>query len=325
MKHSSRPFTLTGSIASLCAVAAAHAGTIRDDTADSLYTALAALPEYAAVGKISTNIYLGSGTLIGSQWVLTAAHVLAGSPTSVVFNIGGVDYTAADWIPNSAYVAIQGNNAGTSDLALVRLSAPVVGVTAAQPFTGPSELGFTATIVGFGLGGTGLTGESGAYGTKRAGNNVLDALGSNSGGSGVTIPDDFILADFDKSGDPSKSSLGSTTPLALEYSSAEGDSGGGVFINDGGQTRLAGVVAFGYGRLDGSPNANYGDQMAFTRVSQFNAWIDPDLRHLLGQRRQRQLRRHRPLGRRPRPRSRPHRRLQNRRHLHRRPRRRHRQ
>ena len=94
MKRSSRPFPLLGSIASLCALAAipAHAGTRRDDVADSLYTALAALPEYAAVGKVTTNSSLASGTLIADRWVLTAGHVVSFSyPTSVVFNIGGID------------------------------------------------------------------------------------------------------------------------------------------------------------------------------------------------------------------------------------------
>ena len=94
MKCSSRPFILLGSIASLCAVAAAHAGTIRDDVADSSYTALAALPEYAAVGKLTINApgYFpgtGSGTLIADFWVLTAGHVVSFPyPSGVVFNLG---------------------------------------------------------------------------------------------------------------------------------------------------------------------------------------------------------------------------------------------
>ncbi len=264
----------------------AHAGTIRDDVQDSLYTALAAQPEYAAVGKISTtipsNTFVGSGTMVGSEWVLTAAHLvsaweLSADPTSVVFSINGTDYTAMEWIPNASF-----NGALSSyppgDLALVRLSGPVSGIAPAMRFTGASEVGSTATIVGYGTTGTGVNGyQDNTYGTKRAGQNVLDALGSNINLAGVTLADDYVLADFDRPGVQSESSLGASIPLMLKYSSAPGDSGGGVFINDGGQTRLAGVIAFGYQVFDTYTNADYGDGMGFTRVNQFNGWIDDQL------------------------------------------------
>src|SRR5712691_3871371 len=70
--------------ACLLIAALATAGTIRDDVPDSSYTNLAAQPQYASVGELLTNSQLGTGTLIGSRWVLTAAHVISfPDPTSM--------------------------------------------------------------------------------------------------------------------------------------------------------------------------------------------------------------------------------------------------
>jgi hypothetical protein len=271
----------------------ALAGTIRDDVSDSQYTTLAAQPEYAAVGAVKTSVYNGgataggSGTLIDSFWVLTAGHLTSNpSPLSATFTIGGVDYTVAEWIPHQSYSPSADNSViSGADIGLMRLNVAVTSVTAATRFTGTSELGSAATIVGYGNTGDGLGGEqNNSYGTKRAGQNVLDVLGSNMNHPNYTItsPNEYVIADFDRPSVPAESSYGSATPLALEYSSAHGDSGGGVFINVGGQTRLAGVVSFGLPGPVSAPDgfgkvADYGDVMGFTRVNQFNGWIDDQL------------------------------------------------
>jgi hypothetical protein len=58
----------------------------RDDVADSQYTALAAQPQFAAVGKVFAGSSAGSGTVIANGWwVLTAAHVVAGAPLKFHF------------------------------------------------------------------------------------------------------------------------------------------------------------------------------------------------------------------------------------------------
>ncbi|MCD4726560.1 MAG: S1 family peptidase, partial [Pirellulales bacterium] len=115
----------------------------------------------------------------------------------------------------------------------------------------------------------GLTGAYMPAGQKRAGQNMVD----NFYPTAESTPN-IILMDFDQPGDPYESSFGSTLPLDLEYLCAPGDSGGGLFADLGFGEELIGVHSFGWGLLDGDPNADYGDASGDTRVSVFNSWID---------------------------------------------------
>jgi len=286
--------TLARSVAVTCALlwaiggGAACGGTIRHDRADSLHTTLAADPRFAAVGKITGSEpdggFLASGTLIRDQWVLTAAHVINGTDghgagvSNLRFQVGGAVLTAAEWFvhPNWATSGGENNLFAGWDLGLVRLDQPVSNVAPASLFAGSNEVGQVATIVGFGATGTGLTGsQPNTAGTKRAGNNIVDVAGvQTTPGSTVSIGHERMLAiDFDQPSNPSASTLGGTTPINLEYLAAPGDSGGGLFLEVGGQMLLAGVTS-PTSTLDGSVNSDYGDRAAFTRVSQFLSWVD---------------------------------------------------
>jgi hypothetical protein len=156
------------------------------------------------------------------------------------------------------------------DLALVHLQTPVSGVTPATLYTGGAEFEKPATIVGFGMTGTGLTGslpDSG--GVKRAGENVIDALGSAIGAS-----DNYSLTDFD-SPFANANSFGDEFPLDLEYKTAVGDSGGGVFIDEGGAKVLAGIPSFS-AYADDIANSSYGEIDGFVRVTLFTGWISTE-------------------------------------------------
>jgi V8-like Glu-specific endopeptidase len=135
------------------------ASTIRHDVSDSEYTGLAA--NYPCVGKILGTSpeggYIASGTLISPQWMLTAAHVLKDS-TSLSFTINGNPY-AAD-LSQSVYYPGYNKNTLTGDIAVVRLSSAVTGITTPSLYSGTttSLLTLTGTLVGYGATGTGLTG-----------------------------------------------------------------------------------------------------------------------------------------------------------------------
>lgn len=245
------------------------AGTIRHDRLDSLYLDLAALPQFAALGRL-----LGEGdhnaTLIADRWIVTSAHCVDNGSIPIEnrsFVLGGQSYAIADITLHPDWVGITMDG---TDIAVLELAQSVPDIQPAQRYAGTSELGATVVFVGFGSTGTGLTGEqTGTAGDKRAGENTFDALGSIFG-----IDDRIILSDFDEPLVPGTNIIGSLVPLDLEYQLATGDSGCGLFIQEEGQWYLVSV-----GNLvsdtggDGIAN-NYGDVSGSTRIAPHNDWID---------------------------------------------------
>jgi secreted trypsin-like serine protease len=251
----------------------------RDDVADSQYTGLANQPQFAAVGKVF-GAGAGSGTVIANGWwVLTAAHVVAGAPlSSISFQIGASTYTAQRVFIHPSY---PGSSAfPTADIALIELNAPVAGVTPAQIYTGTNEIGKQGHSVGYGLTGTGTTGFiNNTYGTKRAMRNIIDLIIFPNGT--ISPNGTILLSDFDSPAG-TNNSLGrwgsSATPLDLEGMGAPGDSGGPVFILEGGVWYIAGVHSFigdlGPPAGNGQVDARYGDILGSTRVSSYAGWIN---------------------------------------------------
>lgn len=244
------------------------ADVIRADRSDSQYLALGAQPQYESVGRLDITSrngrFLGSGTLIASDWVLTAGHCLD-KVKSLNFTVGGATYTADRWVANPGW---KGNlNSGT-DIGLLHLSQAVENVDPATLYAGSSELGTEGTFVGYGMTGTGITGATILDYQKRAAQNMLDSYLAGR----KTVNTNVLLADFDNPKNSKDSKFGSSVPLDLEGLIAPGDSGGGLFIDVGGVTYLAGVHSFG-AATDGKVDSDYGDYSGDTRVSAFNAWI----------------------------------------------------
>jgi hypothetical protein len=268
-------------IALLAGALPARAGTGRDDRDPQAYLNLANDLAYASVGRFDITKwepgFTGSGTLVGGQWVLTAAH-LFDNAASVQFNIGGKAYGVSGWVNNPKW---HGEVREGYDLALVKLSEPVAGINPVQVYTGRREAGVVATFVGYGKAGNGATG-AGAYdGLKRAGTNTIDgSLGKGSFTHNATFVSKLpknspvFLTDFDNPGDARDNVIGAPAPTDMEFLISPGDSGGGAFADfgDGRGNVLVGVHSFAE-IPDGTDDSDYGDVSGHMRVSRSAKWI----------------------------------------------------
>jgi hypothetical protein len=245
-------------------------GTIRDDVPDQQYLDLAAQTQFSAVGEIEWDEdaqgYISSGTYLGNGWVLTAGHVVGGTDnagggiSNATFTINGHAYSGSRFIPNPGWTSTSGDLKAGDDIGLMRLAQDVPDIAPVTLYTGTGLTGYTDS----------------SYGTKRAGQNVIDNFGGSSNPRRSWLrsySSNIMFIDFDNPHNAASSSLGSSIPLALEYLIAPGDSGGGDFIQVSGQWYLAGVTSF-LSATDGSIDASYGDSGGFARVSRFATWIN---------------------------------------------------
>jgi len=225
---------------------------------------------------------------------LTAGHVVGGTNnygagvSGMFFGLGsvysGTGIAATEWIPYAGWSSSNGDVWAGVDLGLVRLSQPITTVTPALLDFRTPLLGLLGTSVGYGRSGIGSGGMSTPAGTKRAGQNMIDARGGmvTTMGSGTLLDLDGIsptvlFQDFDHPTDLVASTMGSVTPVAQEYLIASGDSGGGLFIDVGGVTKLVGVSSFlaslPYPWDTTGANADYGDLAGVVSVQSFENWI----------------------------------------------------
>lgn len=254
-----------------CAVAS----VIRDDRTDADARSIAGTPAFATSARLTIAGGVGSATLIATDWLLTAAHVVTSSagtpvaPGTISVLINGENRSASSVIAHPSWTG--GNYTAGVDLALVHLTVPMSTVTGTPLYTGSSPVGRQVTLLGYGAFGHGSSGLTDPPGTLRGATNTLDATAST---LYPTWSPSLLLMDFDAPGTTLYNRSGSTLATDAEGSPATGDSGGGSFILEGGVWQLAGVHSFTFTTSAGAAAPfGYGTGSADVSVADFAPWI----------------------------------------------------
>ncbi|MBN2217026.1 MAG: trypsin-like serine protease [Pirellulales bacterium] len=244
---------------------------------------------YDGVVLVETDSAMGTGSLlVGGNYILTAAHVVtddSGNPEAIsaisvtfAMSTGPVTIEAAGLFVHPLY---NGDIGDGNDVALILLAqSPPAEAERYDIYRGSDEIGQTFHHLGYGVTGTGQSGEDMNSPTDilREGHNTYDAIGTDIPGLAAGI----LVYDFDD-GTSTHDALGQNFDLNHtglgddETNSGVGDSGGPCFING----LIAGITSGGLPNFSVNTDANsteldssFGEVSIDVRISSYASWID---------------------------------------------------
>ena len=237
----------------LLAIGPARAIVMRHDRDERLFLELATkFPATVTVRRADGRGGLGDqGTLIAPHWVLTAAHVAAELGANDIAEVGGKTYRIERAIRHPEW---RSNADIKNDIAVLKLSEDVAGITPAALYTATDELGMVLTFVGRGGNGTGLTGPVAEDRRLRAATNRVDS-----------VEESLLRFRFEAPGEPGITEL--------EGVSGPGDSGGPAFLERDGHLYIVGVSSAQDSRPANRQQGRYKVLEYYPRVSHFAPWI----------------------------------------------------
>ncbi|MDG2012917.1 MAG: trypsin-like serine protease [Pirellulaceae bacterium] len=227
--------------------------------------------DYAAPFDSVVAISVGcTGTLIAENVVISARHCGIGAGDQILFGDNSNSPDAVFTVQSSLLPDGNGSLLDGGDVVILTLTGNVPS-SVADPMRfidATNELeGMTTALLGYGYNGLGSTGHGfSSDGIRWGGENVIDVYGSPASSSGSNI----ISTDFDD-GSNGNNTIGSSSSTALEFeaTTAPGDSGGPVLVQQGGQWLIAGVLSGGT-----TSTSVYGDISWWTGTAIYRAEIE---------------------------------------------------
>ena len=243
---------------------AAHAVVMRHDVPPEHY----ALDE--APGYLVDLPHEGHGVLIAPRWVVTVAHTIFYDYTGKQLTIGSHIHEIEHVIRHPDYAEpdkelFEGDAAplmaffeSRSDIALIKLTAPVADVKPIRIYTEDDEQDKTITVYGKGATGNGLTGEQMETKPLRKLYRFTNVINSVDG--------HWLSYQFDQG----------EQALPLEGMHGSGDSGSASIIVKDGTEYLIGLSSWQrwQGDLASFKGGLYGTTACQVRVASYRAWIN---------------------------------------------------
>ena len=188
--------------------------------------------------------FLASSVIVRPRVVLTAAHVVE-EAENMYIKLRDEEIKISTAIILKAY---DKTKFGPFDLAICHLEKDAFIDFYPELYSKDDEVGKVCSISGFGMTGNYRYGAKVHDGIKRAGSNIIDEICSG------------MLS----------CSVNKKPYTELEFLIANGDSGGGLFIDQ----KLAGINSTIMTEKGGTLNSDLQDQSCHTRISLHKPWLD---------------------------------------------------
>lgn len=194
--------------------------------------------------------FVCSCVAIDDRWIATVAHALINNKNCHVQQDDGNKILVEQIIthPSFEYKNFNGN-----DIAICYLSKPLSLKHYPQLYDKEDELNKLSSICGYGSTGNFISGRTKYDGKKRAGFNCIERIEEN-----------LLIC-----------SPSPDNKTELEIFIADGDSGGGLFI----ENKLAGINSCVFSIKDKKTNSSYSDESGHSRISLVKKWIENHINH----------------------------------------------